>query len=240
MKEKILALLEPKFVGVRKDGLTQLAGSLALTVSTDEEATAVVGKLTADGVNKFISDWRKEADAEIEKANQTRESNLRKKYEFVEKTDGNPPAPTGGTANPAGTIDVATIQKVVAEAVKTATDSLQVEITKLKGTAINADRREELLKVFDDKLPDSYKNAIIDGFENRQFDDAEAFNEFLTKTRENISAFKQELANNDLSHHEKPILGKPNSDGVSSGVADYIKTKEAEAEGKGNLGGKEL
>ena len=80
----ILSLLEQNYPGVRKDGLKHLATSLALTVSTDEEATTVVGKLTADNVNKFVTDWRKEADAEIDKANKTIEAMERAVKELSE------------------------------------------------------------------------------------------------------------------------------------------------------------
>ena len=56
--EQILALLVTTFQGVRKDGLNQLARSLALTVKTEDEAKEVVGKLTADQVKAFVSDWQ--------------------------------------------------------------------------------------------------------------------------------------------------------------------------------------
>ena len=69
--EMILGLLVAQFQGVRKDGLNQLARSIALTVDTEEKAKEVVGKLTADQVKQFVTDWRKDADAEITKANQT-------------------------------------------------------------------------------------------------------------------------------------------------------------------------
>ncbi|MDR0754273.1 MAG: hypothetical protein LBF04_02680, partial [Prevotellaceae bacterium] len=36
-------------------------------------------------VDAFITEWRKEADAEISKANKTYEDGLRKKYDFAEK-----------------------------------------------------------------------------------------------------------------------------------------------------------
>jgi len=64
MKEKILALLTAQFSGVRKDGLNHIANVLAFQVDTEEKAKEVVGKLTADQINSFITDWRKEADAE--------------------------------------------------------------------------------------------------------------------------------------------------------------------------------
>ena len=68
----ILALLQSKFAGVRKDGLQQLAAVISVQVANEEEANEVVGKLTADKVSKFVTDWRKTTDAEIAKANKTR------------------------------------------------------------------------------------------------------------------------------------------------------------------------
>ena len=65
----ILALLQSKFAGVRKDGLQQLAAVISVQVANEEEANEVVGKLTADKVSKFVTDWRKTTDAEIAKAN---------------------------------------------------------------------------------------------------------------------------------------------------------------------------
>lgn len=237
--EKILALLVAQFQGVRKDGLNQLARSIALTVDTEEAATAAVGKLTADSVNKFVTDWRKDADAEITKANKTYEDGLKSKYDFVEKkqegTGGTPTPP----AIPEGTLTAETVQKIVTEAVKAATNGLQTEVANLKGSAITANRREELVKVFGETVPESYKNAILEGFEGRTFADDNAFNEYLNHTKENVAAFSQELADKGLSLHEKPVFGTVNKDGVSAGVASYIQTKADEAQNKG-LGGKEV
>lgn len=235
--QKILALLQTQFTGVRKDGLNQLARSLALQVDTEEQATEVVGKLTADKVNKFVSDWRKDADAEITKANKTYEDGLKTKYDFVEKSApgaGTPPAPA-----PGGALDAEAIQKMMNEAVKQATQGLQAEIASLKGSAITANYREQLAGVFGTDVPEAYKNAVLEGFEGRQFADENAFNEFLNKTKEGVAAFTQELADKGLSLHEKPVFGTVNKNGVSTGVTSYLETKAAEAENKG-LGGKEV
>lgn len=75
---EIIALLETQFPGVRKDGLNQLARVIAMQVNTKEEATGIVGKLTAEAVAKFVADWRKDADAEIDKANKTEYENYLK------------------------------------------------------------------------------------------------------------------------------------------------------------------
>ena len=99
MKEKILALLLAQFTGERKDGLNHIANVLSFQVTTEEEAKTLVGKLTAEQVKSFIADWRKKADAEVTKANQTFEAGLRKKYDFTEKKPepANPTRPQPGT-----------------------------------------------------------------------------------------------------------------------------------------------
>lgn len=233
---EIVALLETQFPGVRKDGLNQLARVIAMQVNTKEEATGIVGKLTAEAVAKFVADWRK--DAEIDKANKTREDNLRKKYDFVEKKPeegGTPPAP-------AGTLDAATVQTMITNAVKEATKGLQSEVMSLQSAAVTASRRETLVKELAD-VPEAYKAKVLKDFDRVAklggFADENAFNEYLTETKNDVAAFGQELADRGLSLHEKPVLGSPNKDGVSAGVESYIQAKTAEAENKG-LGGKEV
>ena len=94
MKKTILALLVAKFQGARKDGLNVLAGILALQASTEDEAKALVEKITEAQVNEFIKDYRKDVDKEVSESNKTFEANLRKKYDFKEKEvePGNEPS----------------------------------------------------------------------------------------------------------------------------------------------------
>lgn len=237
--EQILALLVTTFQGVRKDGLNHLARSLALTVKTEEEAKEVVGKLTADQVKAFVSDWRKDADAEITKANQTYENGLKAKYDFVEKKK---PEEGGTTPANTGTLDAATVQEMITNAVREATKGLQSEVSSLQSAAVTASRRETLVKELAD-VPEAYKAKVLKDFDRVAnlggFADENAFNEYLTETKSDVAAFGQELADRGLSLHEKPVLGSPNKDGVSAGVASYIQAKTAEAENKG-LGGKEV
>lgn len=232
--EMILGLLVAQFQGVRKDGLNQLARSIALTVDTEEKAKEVVGELTADQVKQFVTDWRKDADAEITKANQTYEAGLKEKYDFVTK-GGTPPKPQEQPGN----LTEEAVQKIVAEAVKQATEGLTAQVATMQGNALAATRREELVKALGDNVPTSYKNAVLAGFEGRTFADDNAFAEYLNKTKENVAAFTQELADRGLSLHEKPVLGTVNKDGVSSGVESYIKDKADEAKG-GGMSGKEV
>lgn len=237
--ETILALLAAQFQGVRKDGLNQLARSLALTVDTEEKAKEVVGKLTADQVKAFVGDWRKEADAEISKANQTYENGLKAKFDFVEK--GKKSEGGGGDPKPSqqGNFDAKAIQEMITNAVSEATKNIQSEVANLQGAAVTANRREALVKALGEDVPKSYREAILEGFEGRAFENEDAFNEYLAKTKENVAAFCQEMADKGLGSHGKPIFGTPDKDGVSAGVASYIKEKADEAGGKG-LGGKEV
>ena len=233
-KEQILALLEKTFPGVRKDGLIHIANTLAMTVTTEEEANAAVGKLTADSVNSFITDWRRDADAEIDKANQTRETNLRKKYDFVEKQQGagGPPTPPA----PGGALDLAAIQNIVTEAVKAATTPLLQEIATLKGNATNANRRELLVKELGD-VSDSYKAKVLKDFDRMSFNDEQGFTEYLNDTKTDVATFKQEIADKGLGQQGKPNFGTVNTDGVSAAVQSYVKDK---TEGGTTLTGKEV
>ncbi len=233
MKEKILALLLAAFAGVRKDGLNQLANALALQVTTDDEAQTVVGKLTADQVNAFVNDWRKEADAEITKSNKTYEDGLKKKYDFVEKKTeegGTPPA------QPTGILDAAAIQEIVTKAVTAATQPLQTKIATLEGSATNASRRDLLVKELEN-VPESYKAKVLKDFDRMSFQDADSFNEYLNDTKTDVATFSQELADKGLAGQGKPMFGSVSQSGVSTGVESYIKAKTDEGK---TLGGKEV
>lgn len=220
MKEKILALLLAAFAGVRKDGLNQLANALSLQVKTEEEANEVVGKLTADQVTAFVNDWRKEADAEITKANRTYEDGLKKKYDFVEKQPegGNPTPP------PASNLDAEAIQKIVTNAVQAATSPLLEKVAILEGKETTANRLELVTQVLAD-VPESYKAKVLKDFGRMKFDNEDSFNEYLNDTKTDVANFGQELADKGLSQQGKPVFGTVNQDGVSTGVQNYIKEK---------------
>ena len=81
----ILALLVAKFPGVRKDGLNMLARMMALQMETEDEAKAAVERLTRDGVDAFVRDFRSDVDKEVSDGTRTFEENLRRKFDLVEK-----------------------------------------------------------------------------------------------------------------------------------------------------------
>jgi len=232
MKDKILALLQAKFAGVRKDGLTYIAATIAMAAKTDEEAKVIVDKLTADDVNQFVTDWRKDADTEISKAIATNEQTLREKYDFKEKGK---PAPQD-EPDPNKKDDLAAI---VAKAVKDATEPILADLNRIKGGELANTRKAELEKLFTNELPESYKKTILEGFNHRNFKDDADFNEYLNQTRQNVDSFKQEIADSGLAGHTKPVFGKTNENGVSQATEAYIANKQAEAKGEG-LSGKQI
>ncbi|RKV79395.1 MAG: hypothetical protein D8H91_06905, partial [Alloprevotella sp.] len=95
--EQILELLGTKFQGVRKDGLAQLARVMALQCSNEDEAKALVEKVTEAQVTDFVKEYRKVVDAEVSNAGKSIESSLRKKLEAEgnkPKVNEEQPAPT--------------------------------------------------------------------------------------------------------------------------------------------------
>jgi hypothetical protein len=230
MKEKILALLIAKFAGVRKDGLARLAQALSLQAADETEAGALVDKLTAEKVSEFVTDYRKDVDKEVSDSNKTLEGNLKKKFDFVEKKDGDP----GKDPKP----DPTDIAVIVAAEIAKAVAPLQQELSGFKGQKTTEARLQLLQTKFAEKnLPETFTSQKLKDFKRMNFDTDEAFNEYLTETESDITAFNQELANKGLSGTHKPVFGSKGQDGVSTGVTEFIASK---TEGAKTLTGKDL
>jgi formyltetrahydrofolate synthetase len=215
MKEKILALLLTQFSGVRKDGLNHIANIIALQVDTEDEAKALVGKLTAEQVNSFISDWRKEADAEINKANKTYEAGLRNKYDFTEKK-AEPANPT----EPEKDIDAAAIKKLITESIANATKPLLEQINSFKV----GETAKTRLQTLNDKLKEcndeNFKAKALKDFARMQFETDEAFNEYLTDTDTDIKIANQNVADSGLGAQSPPFFSNSSSKGKEATDAE--------------------
>lgn len=234
--EFILSLLKSTFSGVREDGLNQLARTLALTVDTEEAAKNAVAKLSADAVTKFVQDWRKDADAEITKANKTYEDGLKKKYDFVEKQEPTPPTQPDPT-KPTGGLSAEDISKIVSDAVSKATQPLQAQIDAFKGGALQAEREKQLVAALGENVPQPYKDAVISGFRAQTFEKEEDFTNYLNTQKTNAAAMQQLVADKALGSAAAPNFGTVNKEGVSAGVESFITEKAEKAKG---LGGKTI
>ena len=232
----ILALLQSKFAGVRKDGLQQLAAVISVQVANEEEANEVVGKLTADKVSKFVTDWRKTTDAEIAKANKTHEDGLRRKYDFKEKEAPGESKPGEAPPAPAGALTAEQIREIIREenkVLREGYDSLRAEkttatrreqfVAKLEAAKIEGKQREMMLRSFDRVAP--------------TFKDDEDFNGYLNEVQADLDGIAQEQSDKGLQSHDKPLFGAVTKEGISQGVADYI---AAQSSPSPTLTGKEI
>lgn len=232
----ILALLQSKFAGVRKDGLQQLAAVISVQVANEEEANEVVGKLTADKVSKFVTDWRKTTDAEIAKANKTHEDGLRRKYDFKEKEAPGDPKPGEETSPTGGALTAEAIRAIIREETK----SIREGYDGLRAEKTAATRREQFVAKLDAaKIEGKQRDMLLRSFDRAAstFKDDDDFNGYLTEMQGDIDALAQEQSDNELRNHEKPIFGAVNKDGISAGVADFI---ASQSDSKPTLSGKEV
>lgn len=227
--EQLLALLTGRFSGVRKDGLAQLAKSLLLQVTTDEEAQALVEKLSDQQVTEFVKDWRKEVDSEVNKGIDT----YKKKNPAQKKEEEK-----GDDPDPSKTTDPADIATIVSNAIAAQLKPLQDELSNYKTADVNKQRRatlEEKLK----EAPEKFKSKILKDYDRMNFENDDVFNEYLTETETDLTEFNQDLANQGLGLFPKPGQGgKGKTDEVPAEVAAFINSQKPES--ASNLGGKEV
>ena len=221
MKKTILALLVAKFQGARKDGLNVLAGILALQASTEDEAKALVEKITDAQVNEFIKDYRKDVDKEVSESNKTFETNLRKKYDYkeMEVEPGNDPS-----KNPN---DIAEIVKAaVAAAVKPFEEKLSGYETKNIADSRLAKLNEKLNECKDE----TFKAQTLKDFARMTFANDDDFTQYLNDKTADIATANQNMANAALGGASgKPLFAQKGDDGISKGVADYVASQKPEA-----------
>ena len=220
MKKTILALLVAKFQGARKDGLNVLAGILALQASTEDEAKALVEKITDAQVNDFIKDYRKDVDKEVSESNKTFETNLRKKYDFKEKEvePGNDPS-----KNPN---DIAEIVKAaVAAAVKPFEEKLSGYETK----NIADSRLAKLNEKLNDCKDETFKAQTLKDFARMTFANDDDYTQYLNDKTADIATANQNVANAALGGASgKPLFAQKGDDGISKGVADFVASQKPE------------
>ena len=233
MKEKILALLITAFSGVRKDGLSQLARTIALQAATEDEAKALVDKLTEAQVNDFVKEFRADVDKEVSDSNKTYETNLKKKYNLVEKTNEPGDGGKGKGDNGDGDDIAAKLDALLDAKLK----PLQEKLSKYEQDGVAKTRLQSLNGKLDTCKDDNFKAQVLKDFSRMQFDSDEAFNEYLTEKETAISTANQNMADAALGGQGKPFFAQKADDGVSKGVAEYVASQKPESN---NLSGKKV
>lgn len=222
MKETILALLIAKFSGVRKDGLVALARSLALQCTTEDEAKTLVDKFTDAQVNEFVKDYRADVDKEVSESNKTFETNLKKKFDLVLKTE------PGGKKNPKDT-DTDDIAAIVKAAVDAAVAPLNDKLNGYEAKTIAETRLQALNEKLNGCKDENFKAQTLKDFARMNFKDDADFNEYLTGKEADIATANQNKADTDLSNSGgSPLFSQKEESGISKGVAEYVESLKPE------------
>ena len=200
----ILALLVAKFPGVRKDGLNMLARLMALQMETEDEAKAAVERLTRDGVDAFVRDFRSDVDKEVSDGTRTFEENLRRKFDFVEKQSepradevkpkADPSSKEGKRPN--AEVD---LQAVVANAVANAVRPLKEQLERYERGNVNQSRLQALTDRLNACKDESFRAKALKDFGRMTFDTEEAFNEYLTDTETDVADANKRMADAKLA-----------------------------------------
>lgn len=230
MFETILALLIASFgtvSGVRKDGLTNLARGLALQVTDDEGAKAIVGKLTEAQVVEFCRGYRSDVDKEVSESNRTLEANIRKKYNITDQDPGKPgkPADTGKSGEE-GKEDIASLVKAAVDA---AIAPVKETLDGFKAKEVSRTRLQALEGALKDCKDENFKGQTLKDFGRMSFASDDDFNEYLKGKTADVKTANQRIADDALRGSSAPLFGqKVTETGVSKGVAEFIKSQSPE------------
>lgn len=221
MKEKILALLTAKFLGVRKDVLNHLARTFALQATNDEEAKALVDKLTDAQVDEYVKEFRADVDKEVSESNKTFEANLKKKYDFVDKGKKVEP----GNQDP----DPKDISEIVKAAVAEAVKPFQEKLSGYEADNIAKSRLQALTEKLNECKDETFKAQTLKDFARMKFNTDDEFNEYLNEKATDIATANQNTANAALNNSGgTPLFTQKEENGVSKGVAEFVASQKPE------------
>jgi len=223
--EEIIALLKQKFTGVRSDGLTALARSLAIQYATIDDVKSAIEKITDAQVTNFVKDFRADIDREVTNSNRAYEDGLRKKYDFVEKKVTEP-----GGGDPNQNQNQPDVAAIVAAAVKQAIEPLTSKIQGFEQKNIAETRLSQLKAKLAECKDEMFKAQALKDFARMTFADDAAFAEYLNEKATDIAAANQTFADNQMrmSGGGSPSFGSKDNEGVSSAVAAFVKEQNPE------------
>jgi hypothetical protein len=216
--EQIIALLMGKFTGVRKDGLKALARMIAIQAATEDDAKAIIEKLTDAQVGQFVKDFRADVDKEVSESNKTFEANLKKKFKFVEITE------PGGKEDEKNDDVKTLVANAVAEAIKPFADSLKT----FQSDKLTETRLSQLNAKLAECKDENFKSQTLKDFKRMTFADDAAFEEYLNEKSTDIATANQNVADEHMRSTGAPFVNDKNEQGVSKAVADFVATQKPE------------
>lgn len=223
MFKTILALLIAAFgnvTGVRKDGLTNLARGLSLQATNDEEAKAIVDKLTEAQVIEFCKGYRQDVDKEVSESNKTLEANIRKKFNIKDDIKTEP----GGDDDKKD--DIAAIVKAAVDA---AIAPMKETIDGFKAKEVGKTRLQALEDALKDCKDENFKAQTLKDFGRMSFASDDDFNEYLSGKTADVKTANQRVADDALRGGGAPLFSQKEAEtGVSKGVSEFIKSQSPE------------
>ena len=182
---------------------------LRYNAPTKKKRKPLVEKITDAQVNDFIKEYRKIVDKEVSESNKTFETNLKKKYDLVEKkTDPDPNPGDDPKPAPKSTDDIAAI---VANEVASAVKPLQERLEKYEKGDVEKSRLQTLTEKLSACKDEMFKAQTLKDFKRMQFDSDDAFTEYLTEKEADIKTANQSVVTSDLRNGSRPI--KPTQNG---------------------------
>ena len=223
MFKTILALLIAAFgnvTGVRKDGLTNLARGLSLQATNDEEAKAIVDKLTEAQVIEFCKGYRQDVDKEVSESNKTLEANIRKKFNIKDDIKTEP----GGDDDKKD--DIAAIVKAAVDA---ALAPMKETIDGFKAKEVGKTRLQALEDALKECRDENFKAQTLKDFGRMSFASDDDFNEYLSGKTADVKTANQRVADDALRGGGAPLFSQKEAEtGVSKGVSEFIKSQSPE------------
>ena len=182
----------------------------------------LVDKITDAQVNEFVKDYRADVDKEVSESNKTFETNLKKKFDLVQKTE------PGGNKNQKDTDpdDIATIVKAAVDATVA---PLNEKLNGYEAKTIAETRLQALNEKLNGCKDDNFKAQTLKDFARMNFKDDADFNEYLSSKEADIATANQNKADTDLSNSGGSRYSpKKEESGISKGVAEYVESLKPE------------
>lgn len=183
MKDKILALLKTKYVGVSEALLIRVAEKLASTVTKEEDVDAAVEAFTFQQIIDM------EADRRVTDASKTAVSNYEKKHGLKDgqkvETEGAPKVELPKTDDK----ETPTFDKKVLDLLNALTQKVQ----NLEGQSITKTRKQQLETQLKE-VPDSFRLMTIKNFDKLQFATDEEFETYLNDIKADTETVLKEFA----------------------------------------------
>ena len=169
-------------------------------------------------MNEFVKDYRADVDKEVSESNKTFETNLKKKFDLVQKTE------PGGKKNQKNT-DPDDIAAIVKEAVDAAVAPLSEKLNGYEAKTIAETRLQALNEKLNGCKDDNFKAQTLKDFARMNFKDDADFDEYLKGKETDIATANQNKADTDLSNSGgSPLFSQKEESGISKGVAEYVES----------------